>query len=469
MLLLFLGKLGKVYGQNEGIFTTISLNNLDAFVDPPKNWIISGDAVADYEKTHDLQSIQGTGVVVDDFAKNNQMHLYTKEKFGDVELKLDFMMAKNSNSGVYLQGRYEIQLLDSWTKINPTAYDEGAIYPRRDQQRGSFEGVPPLMNVSRAPGLWQHLDIKFRAPQFDNNGNKIKDARFEEVYLNGVLIQEAANVTGPTTSAMFTDEEATGPLVLQGDHGPVAFKNIQYRRLPPVNDSVAGDNNASYRRRVKNPIYINPQTKNYALRSFMEYGDKKLTHIISIGSTSQVNFAYDLKQGAIFKIWRGQFLDVTDMWVGRGESQLASPLGSVIMLNDAPAVAVLNDQNAPWPDSVSFDDLQDHGYVLNKERDPTFLYTIKGIDVKDSIVCEANGEGILRKISITNPPENVYCRIINGKDITRLGEDLYSVNDKMFYIHIDNKYAPIIRNFPNGKEMIVKINGEQPVEYSFIW
>ncbi len=460
--------LGKVHAQNDQTFKNISLDNFDAFIDPPKNWIIAGDATADYTKVHDLQAVKGTGAVVDDFSKNNRMHLYTKENFGDVEVELDFMMAKNSNSGVYLQGRYEIQLLDSWTRLDVTSSDEGAIYSRWNEQRGNYEGTPPFMNVARAPGLWQHLQIKFRAPQFDGNGNKIKDARFEEVHLNGALVQEAANVTGPTASAMFTDEVASGPLVLQGDHGPVAFKNIQYRRLPPFKDSVIAFNDTTYWE-SRNPILINPETKNYVLRSFMEHGDKKLTHVISIGSPSQVNFSYNLKSGAIIKMWRGKFLDVTRMWVGRGEPQLARPLGSVIMFNDAPAIAVLPYENTAWPDSVAFDDLQNHGYVLNKKKDPTFLYTINGIDVKDSISCNENGEGITRKVSVTNAPENLYCRIIEGRNITQLGDNLYAVNDKMFYIRIDKTYTPVIRKTLTGWEMIVKINAANPVVYSFIW
>ncbi len=131
------------------------------------------------------------------------MHLYTKEEFGDIELELDFMMAKNSNSGVYLQGRYEIQLLDSWMKLDPTSSDAGGVYLRWTPERGEFEGTPPVMNVSRAPGLWQHLSIKFRAPRFNDKGEKTENARFVSVYLNGVLVQQEVEVTGPTGSGMF--------------------------------------------------------------------------------------------------------------------------------------------------------------------------------------------------------------------------------------------------------------------------
>src|SRR5687767_2228752 len=82
-------------------FTNISLNNLEAFREPGNNWVIAGDAVADYTKPHDIKALKGQGVIVNNFSRNNQMHLYSKDELGDVELELDFMMAKNSNAGVY--------------------------------------------------------------------------------------------------------------------------------------------------------------------------------------------------------------------------------------------------------------------------------------------------------------------------------------------------------------------------------
>lgn len=456
------------YAQTKTDFQTISLNDLDAFLEPPQNWIIAADASADFSKVHDLKAIKGTGALVNIFSKNNRMHLYTKEAFGDIEIELDFMMAKNSNSGVYLQGRYEIQLLDSWAKLNSSYSDAGGIYGRWNEQRGMYEGTAPAMNVARAPGLWQHLQIKFRAPHFNDKGEKILNARFEEVHLNGMLVQQSAFVTGPTGSSMFQNEIEKGPLVLQGDHGPVAFKNIRYRKLEPLQEINEIRTNSLYWE-YRNPIYINPQSKNYLLRSFFEYNQKKLTHVISVGSPQELNFAYDIKQGALLEIWRGKFLDVTRMWNDRGEPQLAKPLGSVILFNDAPAVAVLANENIAWPDSVAFDDLQPHGYLLNKQRTPVFNYTILDANVKDSIACEPNGEGITRAITVANAPVNLFCKVIDGKDIKQVSDNLYAVDDRTFYIRLDKKFTPIIRTSAKGKEIIVRYNSVNPLIYSIIW
>lgn len=154
------------------------------------------------------------------------------------------MMAKGSNSGIYLQGRYEMQLLDSWSVKQPTPGDNGGIYERWDESRPEgqkgYQGYPPRQNASRAPGLWQHLEISFQAPRFDREGNKVENAKIIRARLNGVTIHEDVELLGPTRGAIGTDEVPQGPLRLQGDHGAVAFRNIKITRYdrsrPTVND-----------------------------------------------------------------------------------------------------------------------------------------------------------------------------------------------------------------------------------------
>ena len=97
-----------VAAQSGKQMTLISLDNLDAFQNPGKNWNISSDALADYTKDQDIKSIPGKGAVVNILVKGDNTPLTTKESFGDVQIELDFMMTKNSNSGVYLEGRYEV-------------------------------------------------------------------------------------------------------------------------------------------------------------------------------------------------------------------------------------------------------------------------------------------------------------------------------------------------------------------------
>ena len=163
--------------------------------------------------------------------------LLTNQDFGDIELSVDFMVPKGSNSGIYLQGRYEIQILDSFGVEHPKYGDCGGIYQRwkeepglEDSQRG-YEGHAPLTNASKKSGEWQTLRAIFYAPKFDKDGRKTANARFENVWLNGVLVQDHVDVTGPTRAAHFNDENTLGPIMLQGDHGPVAFRNLRIMSL----------------------------------------------------------------------------------------------------------------------------------------------------------------------------------------------------------------------------------------------
>ena len=153
-------------------------------------------------------------------------NLVTDEKFGDMELYLEFMLAKGSNSGVYLHGLYEVQIFDSYGFSGPlTVGDCGGIYETQEGKGGS----PPLRNACRPPGQWQSLQIWFKAPRFDPAGHKTANARVLRVTLNETVVQENVEVPEPTRSGMTSPEAATNPLMLQGDHGPVAFRSIYVR------------------------------------------------------------------------------------------------------------------------------------------------------------------------------------------------------------------------------------------------
>jgi hypothetical protein len=158
----------------------------------------------------------------------------TGRTFGDVELYLEFMLAKGSNSGVYLQGLYEVQIFDSWGSTDPlTSSDAGAIYHEWIEEQG-VGGSAPLVNAARRPGEWQSYQIWFRAPRFDGTGKKIEPARFQRVLFNGQLVQKDAVASGPTRAHLSIPEAPQNPLMLQGDHGPVAFRNIYTRPLRPL-------------------------------------------------------------------------------------------------------------------------------------------------------------------------------------------------------------------------------------------
>ena len=161
-------------------------------------------------------------------------NLCSERTFGDVELYLEFMLAKGSNSGVYLQGLYEIQIFDSWGSTEGVkTSDAGAIYHRWIDEQG-VGGSPPLINAARRPGEWQSEQAWFRAPRFDAAGKKTQPARFVRVLFNGQLVQKDVDIEGPTRAHLETPEAAVNPLMIQGDHGPVAFRNVYVRPLRPL-------------------------------------------------------------------------------------------------------------------------------------------------------------------------------------------------------------------------------------------
>lgn len=202
-------------------------------------WTTVHEVVPDGSNPRDFQTIAageskgaGSPGVLVNHGPGGKVDLVSNLEHGDVELHIEFMVPEGSNSGVYLQGRYEIQILDSHGKPDPRHDDCGGVYQRWDEARDphGYEGVPPRVNAARPPFQWQSYDIIFRAPRFDADGNKIANARFERVVHNGQVVHEDVELSGPTRGA-FEGEVAVGPLRLQGDHGPIAYRNIRIRPL----------------------------------------------------------------------------------------------------------------------------------------------------------------------------------------------------------------------------------------------
>jgi len=218
-----------VYAQQ-----AIPLNDLSAFTTKSDNWKIVGDAKVDIFKENVLTTTPGKGVLACVHQKGkygNQFELISNLKHGDLDIELDFMLAKGSNSGIYLQGNYEVQLFDSWGKKTAQYSDCGGIYERwkdaKPEGEKGYEGYAPRFNVAKAPGLWQNIKISYQAPRFDANGKKISNAVFLSVVLNGVTIHENVEVSGPTRGSLTAEDVAMGPLRFQGDHGSLAIKNIK--------------------------------------------------------------------------------------------------------------------------------------------------------------------------------------------------------------------------------------------------
>jgi hypothetical protein len=171
--------------------------------------------------------MSGSGGILVNGPKGRTANIYTADKFGDCELYVEFMVPQGSNSGVYLQGLYEIQVFDSFGVDKPKTSDCGAIYHRWIDEK-PVGGSAPRTNASKPPGEWQSFHAWFVAPRF-SGGRKVSNARFTRVLHNGVVVQENVEVDGGTRAHMQIAEAPLNPLMLQGDHGPVAYRNLYVR------------------------------------------------------------------------------------------------------------------------------------------------------------------------------------------------------------------------------------------------
>jgi hypothetical protein len=195
---------------------------------PPSDAIVlfDGRDLSQWTPTRQLWKVEDGYIEV----VANAGDLRSKEKFGDIQLHIEWaapaQIRGNSqnrgNSGIFLQGRYEVQVLDSSGNLTYADGQAGAIY-------GQW---PPLANATRKPGEWQTYDIVFEAPRFE--GQKLIKPAYLTVFLNGVLLHNRKELMGPTVHrqlAKYAPQPEEDSLVLQDHQNPVRYRNIWVRRL----------------------------------------------------------------------------------------------------------------------------------------------------------------------------------------------------------------------------------------------
>ncbi|MHA8064324.1 family 16 glycoside hydrolase [Aquirufa aurantiipilula] len=564
------------------------------------NWQIAGQVSADLNKKEHMATQPGQGILVNLPEPQNRANLISVKEFGDMDVEFDFMMASHSNSGFYLQGRYEVQLMDSWGVQNPSTGDCGGIYKRRKfiPQEYLYEGHAPRVNACLAPGLWQHMEISFQAPKFDAQGNKISHAKVLFIKLNGFILHENVELSGPTGGPISEKEVARGPIMIQGDHGAVAFKNLKIKdfdgqaaSLSPVNYQVyygkfkspkdfinkkpnasgtqaqlawnasknndefaviyaaninvpkAGKHNielisaGNYTLQVNgqmiasDTLYSNRRKKNVEvelpagnsaikityykadadmspmlglgiegpnfrmvnfqhpsstlilgngpsdiilmdapkptlLRSFVDIQQngarKRLVHSVNVGNPAHLHYTYDLDNGAIAQIWKGDFLDTTPMWDNRGDGS-SRPRGPVLNLGSSPLV-VKNSELEKDSDSMSESaGFKIGGYEVDDHELPTFEYEIWGSQVRDEIRVIEN-KYLQRTLSIKKPNADASLKLVSAKLIQSLGNDLYAIDGQSYYIQAAQAS---VRTSSTGQILVLPL--AEKITYSILW
>lgn len=580
------------YVQQTQAQIKVDLSTLNAFKNPTANWNIVGNVIADINKPYTFTYSVGNGILMNLPNATANKDLFTTQKFGDVDIELDCMMTKESSSGIYLQGRYKIQLFDSWGVAIPSSSDMGGISKRVDgnknEDQSKINGSAPRQNVAKAPGLWQHLKISFLAPRFVN-GIKKGNAKILRMELNGVLIQKDIELSGTTEGAVSKTEVSEDALRIQVNKGQVAFKNIiisdfrnpkstltnvnlevfrgEFIKEPSIPSlsifkkksntvialnlkeipqnkylldfkgsftvPVAGiynfnakfkggpmkllinnkviypyslndgkvsvelpkgtlpfnlifskyvpSNNISLMLKVSGPgfreIYLTDSAfnllnviypmlldaqKNMIVRSFIDIPGKiRVTHAVNVGSPSQLHYSYDLDKGSLVQIWHGEFLDVSPIWRGRGDSD-TKPMGAVQYFgNPTLSINRLKNINSNWTADTTSTGFKPKGYVLDELNRPTFKYNIYGASVTDKTIVADKNQGLQRTISIKNNPGNLYFLLATDSMIEAISPGLYLVGDHAYYLQINNPSIdkPILRVKNGLKELLMPVNG----------
>lgn len=189
----------------EALWSVAAKVELDA--KDPKKLVFSGQPEGDNGiLAASLKDFQGTNLI-------------SKETFGDIVFSAEFFLPKEGNSGLFLMGRYEFQLTDSF----------GITEDKMTE--GEMGGIPffkkPLRNASGKPGEWQTVEVEFNAPKFDAAGKKTANAKIVKATINGKVVQENLELPEPTGGSIDAREVPKGPIMLQGNEGPVAYRNVR--------------------------------------------------------------------------------------------------------------------------------------------------------------------------------------------------------------------------------------------------
>ena len=210
------------YGEAVLLFNGKDLNDWAYNGDEKNNKWTIGKAALSPDDPKLLVAEAGEGEMINVVSHHGEsIDIYSKKPFGDCRIELQLMVPKGSNSGIYVMGEYEIQVLDSYGRVKMGRGDMGAIYG----------ASPPPVNACKKPGEWQKYVIEFQAPRFDANDNKAEKAKFIKVELNGQVLHEDLVMEKQTPGGVTGREAPTGPLMFQGNHGPVAFRNIILKPL----------------------------------------------------------------------------------------------------------------------------------------------------------------------------------------------------------------------------------------------
>jgi hypothetical protein len=276
--------------------------------------------------------------------------------------------------------------------------------------------------------------------------------------------------------------DTSGSVTLR--EGAHAFRLVYYSRQGARGDGVALFVEGPQVRRQRfpeavepppsDPILATPEGKPSLHRSFFRHGGEKRTHVISVGTPQGGHYAYDLGRGSLLRAWKGPFLQMNQMWEGRGIEQQARPLGSGPVLSGDPPLAVLSSRRAPWPDSMHRDvDHEYLGYRLDEQGQPTFRYRVEGLEVTDRPRLQDSGGRLTRTIRLAgrSSSDSVFVRLARASSLKRAGPTRFVAGDRQYYVTLEEETDRLFRRRSDGAhELLLPVAGDSTeIRYDITW
>ncbi len=427
----------------------LPLDSLAAFRAPAATWQVAGALGGDPRRDATFAALPGTGLLLGT-SSASAAPLLTHADYGDLDLDFDFLLGPAADATVYLQGRYAFRLAD------PTA---------------------------RAPGLWQHLRVEFRAPRFDAAGEKNSPARLVKIVLNGFTVRENLDLPAPTAGAPLAGESPLGPLAFAVTHGSVALRALT-PRLPsapaaaPAKKTAVNKNGKAAKappKLVTIPVEVTDTI--VMQRGFVPFEPKKRLYATSVGTPAGVHYAYDFETGALLRVWRGRFLDAGEMWEGRSANQWAKSTGPALTLNALPTVAFLPPADtADWP--ASPDALAtSQGYSVEPDGQPVFLSTLATLSIRDRIAPAADRHSLSRTLAFSGalPPGAPAVLLSRARTITaQPGGTGYIIGDREYYLDLPaaTTSRAVLRTVGDHQLLLLPVTAAtlaEPIIYTLVW
>lgn len=266
--------------------------------------------------------------------------------------------------------------------------------------------------------------------------------------------------------------------------GGWGFMNVKYKAPEEKGEkflNTMGGGKAIATPGASNPQKLETDDFPYLLRSFLYFPAPKVyeaatkrTHVISVGEANGPHYSIDLQNGALLQMWRGDFADTHDMWVGRGEPQVMRPLGAAISLDGSPQWAAISGDADRWPDSIPIAKTSDFKHVrhtLDDQGRPTFEYAIKdGHYVSDKLTPD-NGGLVRELVHSAGGNATLFTQLAVARKITEVAPGEYALRGPGMKLKIDSYDGNrLVLQRASGKDrLLAQIPAKGHITYRLDW